>query len=228
MLIRCLACAVLCLSGLAPAAEPAQEVADAAAKLSEAENYSWRSVTNDSSGSTLIQNGKTEKNGYTSFNLNSGDAFVQFVIKNGVGVVNIGQGWQTADELADQRKAARFLAFTARSFKSPAVVASQIAARLKDLKPEEDAYVAEVTGNDAVNLLSAISPLRGGRDMNNAKAIVRFWIRDGILTKYQVHGTGTINRKGEDTDFDGTTTVDFSDVGTTQMDVPEEAKRKLG
>jgi hypothetical protein len=230
MLIRFFACALVWFSGIALAADASQEVTDAATKLSDAGNYSWRSVTNDTGndGSTLIQDGKTDKSGYTILNLNSGNYYLQFVLKSGAGVINLGEGWKTADDLADQRRAAKFLTSTVRGFKSPAVAAQQIASHLKDLRPAEDAYVAAISGKDASDVLGPMANLRGGREMSNAKATIRFWVRDGVLTKYQVHATYTVSRNGNDMDFDRTTTVDFSDVGTTSLDVPDEARKKLG
>jgi hypothetical protein len=36
-----------------------------------------------------------------------------------------------------------------------------------------------------------------------------------------------MNLNGEDRDVDRTTTVEFKDVGTTKLEVPEAAKKKL-
>jgi hypothetical protein len=227
MLIRTFA--VFCLCGVVLGADASQDVAAAATKLRDAGNYSWRSVTNDTAdnGSTLITDGKTDKSAYTTLNLNSGDYYVRLVIKGTNGAINTGDGWKTADDLSDNRREAKFLTATVRGFKSPAVLAQEFASHAKDLHPEEDALVTEVSGNEAAQLLSPLANVRSGREMSNAKATVRFWIRDGILAKYQVHATYTVSLKGNDTQIDRTTTVDFSDAGTTTVDVPDEVKKKL-
>lgn len=228
MLIRTSALAVFCLCGVA-LGDANQDLVAAATKLTDAGNYSWRSVTNDTSGngSTLITDGKTDKSGYTTVNLNSGDYYVRLIIKGESGAINTGDGWKTADDLTDNRRAARFLSFTVRGFKSPAVLAQEAASHVKELRAEEDAFVADVTGNEAAQLLSPMANLRGGREMSNAKATVRFWVRDGVLSKYQVHATYTVSRNGNDTDIDRTTTVDFTDIGSATVEVPEDVKRKL-
>src|SRR5579864_7613578 len=111
MLKYLLACAVLCLCGSALAADATQELTGAVKKLTDAGSYAWKSVTEDSSngGSTLIQDGKTDKTGYTILNFNAGDNYVQFVLKGSAGVMNIGEGWKSADDLADQRRAGRVM-----------------------------------------------------------------------------------------------------------------------
>ena len=38
---------------------------------------------------------------------------------------------------------------------------------------------------------------------------------------------GTISFNGNDVDIDRTTTVEIKDVGSTKVDVPEEANKKL-
>ena len=54
-----------------------------------------------------------------------------------------------------------------------------------------------------------------------------FWIADGKLAKYQTHVSGTVSFNGNDRDIDRTTTVEISDVGSTKIDVPDDAKKKL-
>jgi hypothetical protein len=70
---------------------------------------------------------------------------------------------------------------------------------------------------------------RGGQapPVSNAKGSVKFWIKDGVLTKYVLKVSGTITRNGDDVDVDRTTTVEIKDVGTTKLAVPDEAKSKM-
>ena len=64
-------------------------------------------------------------------------------------------------------------------------------------------------------------------DITNAKGTVTFWVADGKLTKYQFHVTGSMDRGGNPTDVDRTTTVTIKDIGTTKVEVPDDAKKKL-
>ena len=67
----------------------------------------------------------------------------------------------------------------------------------------------------------------GGPTVTNPKGTITFWITDGKLTKYQYHVTGTVSFNGNDRDVDRTTTTEIKDVGTTKIEVPDEAKKKL-
>ena len=48
------------------------------------------------------------------------------------------------------------------------------------------------------------------------------------MTKYEVHLTGTMSFGGNDNPVDRTTDTDITAVGTTTVDVPDDAKAKLG
>jgi len=56
---------------------------------------------------------------------------------------------------------------------------------------------------------------------------VKFWLKDGELTKYEFNVKGTVSFNGNDIDQDRTSTVVIKDVGSTKVTVPEEAKKKL-
>jgi hypothetical protein len=61
----------------------------------------------------------------------------------------------------------------------------------------------------------------------NAKGSVKFWLKDGALAKYEVHVEGTFSFNGNDRTIDRTTTTEIKEVGTTKLDVPEEATKKV-
>jgi hypothetical protein len=56
---------------------------------------------------------------------------------------------------------------------------------------------------------------------------VKFWVKGGMLTKYELHVTGSMNFNDNDIPIDRTTTVDVKDVGTTKVTIPDEAKKKV-
>jgi len=66
-----------------------------------------------------------------------------------------------------------------------------------------------------------------GSTPSNAKGSVKFWVKDGVLAKYQFKVQGTMSFNGNDVDIDRTTTVEIKDVGSTTVEVPEAAKKKL-
>ena len=61
----------------------------------------------------------------------------------------------------------------------------------------------------------------------DAKGSVKIWIKDGALVKYELKNSGKMSFGGNDIDINRTTTVEFSDVGSTKVDAPAEAKAKL-
>jgi hypothetical protein len=56
---------------------------------------------------------------------------------------------------------------------------------------------------------------------------MKFWIKDGSLTKYEFKVSGKREIQGEVRDIERTTKVEIKDVDTTKLTVPEEAKKKL-
>jgi hypothetical protein len=67
----------------------------------------------------------------------------------------------------------------------------------------------------------------GGAEVSGAKGSVKFWIKDGVLAKYQTKVQGTVSFNGNDRDVDRTTTVEIKEVGATKVDVPASASKKI-
>jgi hypothetical protein len=119
------------------------------------------------------------------------------------------------------------MAGMARNFKAPAAQAVEVAQAAKELKKDSDVYSGDLTEEGAKNLMRF---RRGGNDgptINDAKGSAKFWVKDGVLTKYEYKVTGSMNFNGNDIDVDRTSTVEIKDVGSTKVEVPEGAKKKL-
>ena len=56
-----------------------------------------------------------------------------------------------------------------------------------------------------------------------------FWVKDGVLTKFEFNTQGkiTAGQDNREMNINRTTTVEIKDVGTTKIEVPDEAKQKL-
>jgi hypothetical protein len=76
-------------------------------------------------------------------------------------------------------------------------------------------------------LLTFGKPPPGAPGPKNTSGSVVFTLKDGLLSKIVVKLKGTVNFGGEDTDLEGKTTIDIKDVGTTKIEIPEAAKKKL-
>jgi len=79
---------------------------------------------------------------------------------------------------------------------------------------------------------------RGGMDTSRLKVHAKFWLKDGMLAKYESKTEGkapgfNFNRGGgggeppRDVDMGQTRTVEIHDIGSTKAEVPAEARKKL-
>ena len=63
------------------------------------------------------------------------------------------------------------------------------------------------------------------------KGTAKFWVKEGLLSKYENHIEGKVPARGDgngrEFDMNRTTTVEIKDVGTTKIEVPAEARKKL-
>jgi hypothetical protein len=67
----------------------------------------------------------------------------------------------------------------------------------------------------------------GGANVSNPSGSVKFWLKDGVLVKYEFKVKGKISFNGNDFDVDRDSTVEIKDVGSTKIDVPADAKKKM-
>jgi hypothetical protein len=56
---------------------------------------------------------------------------------------------------------------------------------------------------------------------------VKFWVKEGALTKVEYHVEGTLSFNGNTMDLKRTTTTEIKDAGKVTLEVPEEAKKKI-
>ena len=227
------------------AADPADEIKAAAKKLSDTPSYAWTAKNESPQGdrggrggfgpaSGKVDNGLTYiswqgQNAKTEA-IKKGD---KFVIKSG------GDEWQTAAELEDgggDNNRARFTSRRVQNAKTPAQEVTELLGRVKNLKKDGDAYSAELTP-EALKAIYSFGGRRpggdsgsGGPDVSGLKGTAKFWIKDGVLSKYQTHVQGKMafGQDGREIDVDRTNTFEITDIGTAKISVPAEAKKKLG
>jgi hypothetical protein len=207
------------------------DVKDAAKKLAAQSNYSWTTTSEGGRfrGST---DGKAEKDGYTLLSMTRGDNTTKAVLKGGKGAAQLEGEWHPLSELAESSEPGpgTFLARILREYKTPAAEAEDLAGKTKGLKKDGDAYSGDLTEAAAQSMLTFRGFRPGGETPpppKNAKGSVKFWLKDGQLTKYEHNLKGTVNFNGEDRDVDRTTTTEIKAVGTTKVEIPEEAKKKV-
>lgn len=107
--------------------------------------------------------------------------------------------------------------------------AGKMVERVKELKEADGALSGDLTEEGAKELVAfGRRPGGQGPETKNAKGSVKFWLKDGQLSKVQVKVSGTMSRNGEDREINRTSTYEIKDIGTTKVEVPEDAKKKLG
>lgn len=217
---------------------PKDDVVAAAKKLAEKPNYSWKSVTEMGGGNNRgggPMEAKTDKSGYTLVTATRGDNSIVALIKDGKAAVKIADGWQTPEEMADAAggggagNAGRMIARLIKSVQTPAAQAIELAPKVKDLKKVDDAFAGDLEEASVKEMLT-FGRRRDGGDgpsVSGAKGSVKFWIKDGVLSKMELKAKGTVSFNGNDREVDRTVTIDIKDVGTTKLEIPEDAKKKL-
>ncbi len=218
------------------------DVTSAAQKLAAADNYSWTTTTEGGRGPGGPMEAKTQKDGLIWTKMTRGENTMEAYIKSGKAAYKGADGWTNADLTATPQRGggnggggggggrgARNLAMALRNLKAPSSEVTDLIGKTKEIAKVGDAYAGDLTEEGAKSMLTMGGGRRGGAApaISGAKGSVKFWIKDGIITKYQVKVSGTVTFNGNDNDVDRTTTVEIKDVGTTKITVPDEAKSKL-
>ena len=228
---------LLGLAGLmAPAlfaAESGSKVTSASKQLGEKQNYSWTMSTKEADGSSGRLgpvDGKADKAGLTYLSFSVSDVPVEVFMKGDKGTAKALEGWQTFDDIAQTSGTAAAVVRFLRAYKAPVAEAAHLAEKTKELKEADGAVMGDLKEDAVKDLL-----LRGGRrregqeepKIEGAKGSVKFWIKDGVLTKYETKVQGKVTAGDRENEVDRTTTVEIKDAGTTKLEVPDEAKQKL-
>lgn len=226
---------------LAALADPKSDAKAAAEKLAAAPCYSWTAKTEMANSqfpaSTIM--GKADKGGFAVVTQERDGNKTVAVIKGEKGAVKTDEGWKTAEEL---RAAAQgggggggrggMRAGMLLRTRLPADDAVKMLDHVKEVKAMDGCLCGELTEAGAKELMS-LGRGRGGQggqapEAKNAKGMIKYWLKDGVVSKMEVKVSGTMNWGGEDRDIERTTTYEIKDVGTTTVEVPAEAKAKIG
>jgi hypothetical protein len=157
------------------------------------------------------------------------DNTTEAVKKGDKGAIKTPDGWQSLSEAASGDPGpATYMARRLQTFKAPAAQVEELADKVKELKKDGDVYSGELTAEGAKSQL-----MFGGRgggnapEISGAKGSVKFWVKDGVLSKYEIKVQGKVSFNGNDRDVDRTTTIEIKGIGSTKVQVPDDAKKKL-
>ncbi len=214
----------------ATAADATAEVKSAAKKLASQANYSWTATTKLEGGNQNFRpgpiEGKTEKDGYTCFTGSIGDNSYSAAFKGTKWAFKGQDEWQSAAEMEGSDRGP-FIARRMAAFKAPAAEAEDLAGKVKDLKKGEDGlFSGDLTAEGVKEMFSRFG--RRNTEATDTKGWAKFWVKDGMLVKYEYNTQGKIaGQDNQEITINRTLTVEIKDVGTTKVNVPDEAKKKL-
>jgi hypothetical protein len=124
---------------------------------------------------------------------------------------------------------ATFIARRMQNFKGPVAQAEDLTGKVQELKKDGDTYAGDLTEEAAKSQLMFGGRAGGGNgpEISGAKGSVKFWVKDGLLSKCEIKVKGSVSFNGNDRQVDRTTTIEIKDIGSTKIEVPAEAKKKL-
>lgn len=226
--------AMVVMAGSLFAADAKEELTAAAKKLGEQANYSWTTTVTVPEGAMFRPGpteGKVEKDGLLYIKTSFGDNTMEFVKKGDKAAFTNRDGeWQSLADAEGEQGPGRFMARMVRNQQPPTEQATNILAGVKELKKDGEALAGDMTEEGAKELMQfrrGGGGGDGGPTISDAKGSAKFWIKDGMLSKFEFKVTGKMEFNGNEMDQDRTTTVEIKDVGTTKVEVPEGAKSKL-
>jgi hypothetical protein len=213
------------------------EVKAAAKKLGS--NYSWTStpkIEGGGGGGGQFRPGPTEgqtDKGIVYIKNTFGDRTMESAAKGEKVLFKGEEGWEMAEGDGGGQGPGQFVARRMRTFKAPAIEAADLADKAKSLKSADGVISGDLTEEGAKELLTFGRRGGGGGGGDrpapkDAKGSVKYWVKDGALTKYEISVSGKVtNRDGEETTRSSTTTVEIKDVGKTKLGLSEDNQKKL-
>ncbi len=218
-------------------ADAKEDVASAAKKLAEAPSYTWTTTSEFSGGNFTppVITGKTTKDGFAVISSERDGTTTTAVLKGKKGVVKTDDGWKTSEELqaaasGGGQGGGRNRGGQLLRTRLPAEEAARVAEKTKELKSADGVISGDLTDEGAKEFATMGRGRPGGQapEAKNAKGSVKYWLKEGQITKVQLKVSSTMSRNGEDTEVNRTTTYEIKNVGSTTVEVPEEAKKALG
>jgi hypothetical protein len=223
---------ILAGSVIAANAEPKDDVMDAVKKLADGGNYTWTATVEAQFGAGTTK-GKTDKTDGTFYTQTRGDNSTDVAVVNGKAALKTDDGWKTAeDAAAGAQGMGAFMARMLQNYKTPADQAASYIDKIDNITKTDDGYSADLTP-DMVKQLAAFGRRRGGGngatppEITDPKGSIKIWIKDGVISKTVLTIGGSVSFNGNDVQIDRTTTTEYSDVGSTKVVIPDEAKAVL-
>lgn len=223
-------------------AQSADDITAAAKKRADQGGYQWVAKTDYGANSQMRvgpTDGLVDKDGWALVKMTRGDNTTEMVVKGDKGAYKADGDWKVVDTAVQggggggggQPDPGRSAARALRTFKLPTAEVTEMAAKCKDFKKDGDAITATLS-DDAAKALMSFGGRRGGPggggggpEISDAKGTAKFWIKDGVLGKYEYHVQGKMSINGTDREIDRTTTVELKDGAPAADAIPQSAKK---
>lgn len=208
------------------------EVKKALESLGAEPNYSWSSTTKSDPPTSIIRlgptAGKTELNGYTYFGFTLDGNLVEVALHGSKSAIKTESAWESSQELTGDRQ---WMARRLQAFKPPVAEAEELLRMTKTLRNQKGGILSGDLSPEGVRelLLSRSRNEIAVRVPAGAKGSVKFWVKGGRLVKFEYNLQGKIVLLDHQQEFkvNRTTVVEISHIGSTRIQLPDEAKKKL-
>lgn len=230
------------LASARPSPDAKTDVKNAVRKLADQAGYSWTAVTIGANQGKDPQEkekttGRMEKEGYTLLSMDKGGKVSEAAIRGEKVAVKTADGWKNAADFDPKGDAkgkldkSLVLAQGLQKYRTPAAEAAAFADLVKDLQAQEGGlYSGEFTDEGVKSYIDGTTkPGKKPADLTEPKITAKFWLKDGSLAKYEVVLEAK-KPKGKDKTLAGTkttVTTEISDVGSTKVELSDDAKKKL-
>jgi putative heme-binding domain-containing protein len=228
-----------------PAINEKEELAAAIRALAEAPSYGWTTTVNAAElgplgGGGGVTTGRFEKGGYTLVAMPSGAGPIEFATRNGKSAVMVEGSWQTLEQASARSGRSPqgfgmptgFERSTITDFKLPAARAAELLANGTGFHRIGDAVSVDLTPSAAAELLEADGPSsfrrrRGGTlsaPLADPRGSLSFRLESGQLKEFTVTLGGLRRIMGNEIKLDRAATTKITEVGSTKVDMPEDAR----
>jgi hypothetical protein len=240
---------VLALAAAAPAmADDKDDVKAAAKKLSDAPNYSWTTTVKNNAenaggaGAGRFApgpiEGQAEKDGVSHITMKQGETTFEAAFKGEKFALKVKDVWMGAGDVPGAGGApqgrpdpAMFMSRMLKNIKPGAQGIVEAIDKLQNVKSEGDGlYTGEFTPEGAKDLLAPKvegQPANPNTTVTDAKGSLKIWIKDGMIVKLESTMLGKMMIRQQEREINRTATTEIKNVGSTKIELPDEAKKKL-
>jgi len=203
---------------------PQDDILAAAKKLGDAGGYSWKANREGSRFWRGVVEGKVRKDGAVLVtNPGREDTTYQTAFQGEKSAAQTQDGWQSLSELENEEGFGRFLAFGLRRFQSPAAEIATWTTNAASLELADGVYTGTLKPESAQTMLRF-----GQTEVRNPAGSFKVWIKDGLVSKYELNLKGNMTFNDNEVNIDRATKIEISNIGKTTFEFPAGAQKKLG